>query len=558
MATGALNAVAPDYLGQQNRATDEYERAIRGAYGQGVAALNTQAQALRDNETDGSSKWFKAAAGFLGGTRSGHGMEGIGRGLEALGEGGDEERRQRMAQALKIGQIQEAQARLGMGQAKDIYGLSDDRLGAMEKAYKAKNMFDIYNDDTSDMPAPPPVSSMPQPSTPPMKTSQVLTDPPYSGVPGAPEQQGVPSHPVPAQRLQNMQQNMQQFGTPPQAPAEPVGGVSPAPAPQMPQRAPMPSQGLVGGSGDDVLTGSTGDVEMAGGDGSSQPTVDPGMVNYAYRIMEDYARKPALYEMNPKRKAALQSAQKIIELNKGSQSQEMQVERLRAMQEAQRARVEAALAKQEAKQNDPVNKELAKKTVEDLTKAEQGVRDAGDMVTGMDNIERSYAKVPDMLKGSVQGRLLGPVATMLGYDQELHRFATEDYLKSVEKMKGSISDKETGILQSAQISTKTDPESLKNIAAAVRASAARQRGKGEFLRMWYEKTGSTLGAEEAWFDYKEDPRNQLLVQDDKGNVRVNQDNITSYRKLFSQPTQPRSALPSPDAIDAELKRRGAK
>jgi hypothetical protein len=554
MAMGALNAVAPDYLGQQTRATDEYEKAMRSAYGQGAAALNEQARALSEHSPDGSSKWFKAAAGFLGGTRSGHGMEGIGRGLEALGEGGDEETRLRREQAVKIAQIRAAQAKLGMDQAKDIYGLSDDRLGAMEKAYKAKNMWDVYNDDTSDMPVPP--SSMPQPSTPPVKTSQSMIDPPYSGVPGAPEQEGVPSHPVPARRLQDMQQRMDQFGMPPQAPAEPAGGISAPPAPQMPARPTAAPQSLVGGSGDDVLTGSSGDAEMAGGSGASMPTVDPGMVNYAYRIMEDYARKPALYEMNPKRKAALQSAQKIIELNKGAQSQEMQVERLRAMQEAQRARIESQLAKQEAKQNDPVNKELAKKTVEDLSKAEAGITDAGTAVTGMDAIERAYNKIPDWQKGSIQGRLFGPLATMMGNDQELHRYATEDYLKSVEKMTGSVSDRETAILQGAQISTRTDPESLKNIAAAVRAAAMRQRGKGEFVRMWYEKTGSTLGAEEAWYDYKEDPRNQILVQDDKGNVRINHDNIASYRKLFSQPQEPRSALPSQSAIDAELQRRG--
>lgn len=586
MASGALNQAAeePDFLGEWTKGQQAYRGALQQARQQGTAALDEQANALREHQS-GHTPWFKMAAGFGRGSTSGHWASDISNGVDAFADADSDERKAATDRRLKVGQINAAKAKLGLDVAGDEYRLANEGLSAPGRAAEARDAYRTYNDDLSSMPrynpaedeapaegAPitsgqPPTQQVPTqaqppvPQPPPQEPAQPAPvppqEPPQNRIPLPGQPGAAPFDPSRfdmgrGDLLSRPGQPAIQAPGAPSAPGAPVGLMGQAPAPQSAQAQQRPPATPAEAPGPQMVAQAAppqgGTVAPAAPEEAYASGREPlyqgpsrGMVSYAERIRQDALANPDLYSRNPRRKAALDSANRILQEAQQTDTRASQAEaRERAANAAQeRARLQGENLELRRKQasEDPVAKatqDIDKKQLEGYT---QQAEEARQTKNALGAVKAARKNLWDGDSGMSTGKL-GQVTTKaldlfgLGGGEALDA-ASGPVRAAILKAQnsGAISDTEQKMAVAQAPGVGMGRANAEYTIKIQEAIAERAEQMGEFMRTYYEKNRTLNGAREMWDSFtKQEP--VFGVDQKTGETFFAPERARNWRRLF--------------------------
>jgi hypothetical protein len=198
-----------------------------------------------------------------------------------------------------------------------------------------------------------------------------------------------------------------------------------------------------------------------------------------------------------------------------------------------------------------LEKEEAKQIQKEREAASEATKMIGNIVSMRSALQKSGNTGP--IAGSMPA-VFDPIIGDSGSRQFARTKSTEFQLAFTNMTKGAISDREMALFAAAPPGLGRDEEANEKILNGMEAASRRAQERAEFIETYKMTNGTLRGAERAWSSFID--QNPILDKD----LNLNVDNIDNWQDYITRdmrsPESQNINLPSADAIEAELKRRG--
>lgn len=179
--------------------------------------------------------------------------------------------------------------------------------------------------------------------------------------------------------------------------------------------------------------------------------------------------------------------------------------RIKLAQDREDARLAAAQRKEEERQRAEAGKKVSKEEEamfkNDLKRIDSIRKETENSQSHIDAAEKGLAALPGASTGLA--KTLTPGVLQNSATQSLDAAINQLTLDSGQKMKGSFSDKDIEFLKAMLGGKYATPDTIKRSLESVRASAMREKMRGEFYQDYLEANKSLRGADASWNRYIE-------------------------------------------------------
>lgn len=133
--------------------------------------------------------------------------------------------------------------------------------------------------------------------------------------------------------------------------------------------------------------------------------------------------------------------------------------------------------------------------------------------------------------------------------QTVRSLATEMKLNLSQKLKGSVSNAEQGMLENATPGLQMTDDAATPVLQGYSLAAERVTERAKFMRSWVQKNGDDYGADEAWDQYVNE--NPIISADKDGNWTVNDKNVGNWQRYVID-VNAEDGPPQASGVDTDL------